>query len=69
MATLDFTHLSQEERIDLIGELWDSLDRDRAPVTAAQKVEIKHRLATLDEDIAQGRDADEVLAELRRRNG
>jgi len=67
MTTLDFSHLSPEERIDLIGELWDSLERDAAPVTTTQKAEIRRRLLTLEEDIARGREAGEVLADLRRR--
>jgi putative addiction module component (TIGR02574 family) len=69
MPTIDFSHLSPQERLDLIGELWDSLTPDTAPVTAAQKAEIKRRLATLDKDIAKGRDAAEVLADLRRQHG
>jgi putative addiction module component (TIGR02574 family) len=67
VAAIDFSHLSPEERLDLIGELWDSLSPAAAPVTAAQKSEIRRRLATLDQDIAEGRDAAEVLADLRRR--
>jgi putative addiction module component (TIGR02574 family) len=69
MSTIDFSHLSQQERLELIGELWDSLDPNAVPVTAAQKAEIDRRLATLDVDIANGRDAADVLAELRRRFG
>ncbi len=69
MTTLDFSHLSPEERIDLICELWDSLDPDAAAVTAAQKAELHRRRKTLDEDIARGRDAADVLADLRRRHG
>lgn len=65
MSKIDFSHLSQQERLDLIGELWDSLDP--APPTPAQEAEIKRRLDTLEQDIATGRDAAEVLAALRRR--
>jgi putative addiction module component (TIGR02574 family) len=67
MAAIDFSHLSPQERLDLIGELWDSLSSAAVPVTPAQKAEIKRRLETLDQDIANGRDAAEVLADLRRR--
>jgi len=67
MAAIDFSHLSPQERLDLIGELWDSLSPAAVPVTPAQKAEIKRRLETLDQDIANGRDAAEVLADLRRR--
>jgi hypothetical protein len=38
-------------------------------VTAAQEAEIERRLSTLDKDIASGRDAADVLADLRRRFG
>jgi putative addiction module component (TIGR02574 family) len=66
---IDFSHLSPRERLDLIGELWQSLDGATLAVTPAQKMEISRRLATLDGDIDQGRDADEVLDGLRRRHG
>lgn len=64
MSKINFSHLSQEERLDLIGELWDSLDGVQP--TAAQQAEIGRRLDTLDQDIEGGRDAAEVLAALRR---
>jgi putative addiction module component (TIGR02574 family) len=67
MSKIDFSHLSQQERLDLIGELWDSLDP--LPPTPAQETEITRRLETLDTDIAAGRDATDVLAALRRRRG
>lgn len=68
MPTLDYSHLSASERIDLIGEIWDSIDAEAIPLTAAQEAELDLRLATLDEDIRQGRDAADVLADLRRRH-
>ena len=58
-ASIDFSHLSHEERLDLIGELWDSLDPDAAFVTPAQEIEIGRRLNALDEDIAAGRNESE----------
>jgi putative addiction module component (TIGR02574 family) len=67
MPTLDYSHLSTHERLDLIGEIWDSIDANAVPLTAAQEAELDRRLVTLDEDIKQGRDATEVLADLRRR--
>ena len=69
MPPIDFSHLSQQERLDLIEALWDSLDPDAVPVTAAQKGELQRRLETLDQDIAHGRDAADVLADLRRQYG
>jgi len=67
MPTLDYSHLSTRERLDLIGEIWDSIDTEAVPLTTAQETELDRRLATLDEDIQQGRNAAEVLADLRRR--
>jgi len=67
MSKIDFSHLSHQERLDLIGEIWDSLGV--APMTQAQETEITRRLETLDQDIAAGRDSAKVLAALRRRHG
>ena len=67
MPTRDYSHLSARERIDLIGEIWDSIDAEAVPLTVAQEAGLDRRLATLDEDIKQGRDAAEVLADLRLR--
>ncbi|QUD87802.1 addiction module protein [Phenylobacterium montanum] len=69
MATLDFSNLTTQERLDLIEALWDSLDAEAAPLTDAQAEEVRRRLHTLDEDIEHGRDASELLADLRRRHG
>ena len=67
MPTIDFSHLSPKQRLDLIGELWDSLDHDAVSLSEAQAAEIERRLATLDEDIKYGIDADALEAELDRR--
>jgi putative addiction module component (TIGR02574 family) len=67
MTTIDIESLSPQERLDLIGQLWDSLDANDVQLTAAQAAELDRRLETLDEDIKDGRDAGDVLAELRHR--
>jgi putative addiction module component (TIGR02574 family) len=67
MTTIDIERLSPEERLDLIERLWDSLDSEDMPVTAAQAAEIDRRLATLDEDIKHGRSAKTIIAEMERR--
>lgn len=67
MPTIDFSHLSVQERIDLIEALCDSLDSDAVPITPAQAEEIDRRLAMLDADPTNGRDAFEALADFRRR--
>jgi putative addiction module component (TIGR02574 family) len=67
MPTLDYSRLSRQERIDLIGEIWDSIEAEVIPLTAAQEAELGRRLATLDEDLKQGVAWDEIEAELDRR--
>jgi putative addiction module component (TIGR02574 family) len=67
MTTIDIESLSPQERLELIGQLWDSLDANDVQLTAAQAAELDRRLETLDEDIKDGQDAGDVLAELRRR--
>ena len=67
MPSVDFRHLSPQERIDLIGEIWDSIEAEAVPLTHAQTAELDRRLETLDEDIKHGRDARDVLADLRGR--
>jgi putative addiction module component (TIGR02574 family) len=67
MTMFDIESLSPQERLDLIGRLWDSLDTGDVQLTAEQAVELDRRLETLEKDIKDGRDAGDVLAELRRR--
>ncbi len=49
---IEIEKLSPQERLDLIGRLWDSLDADDLPLTPAQADEINRRLATADADMA-----------------
>lgn len=67
MPTIDYSHLSTRERLDLIGEIWDSIEGEDVPLPSAQLEELERRLETLDEDIEQSRDAAAVLDDLRRR--
>lgn len=53
MPTLAFDHLSPDQRLALIGELWDSLDAGALAPSDAQKAELASRLATADRDLAQ----------------
>jgi hypothetical protein len=48
-------------------DMLDDLDTSDVQLTPAQAAELDQRLETLDEDIKDGRDAGDVLAELRRR--
>jgi putative addiction module component (TIGR02574 family) len=67
MTAIDITRLSPQERLDLIGRLWDSLDAEDVPLTPAQEAELERRLGTLDEDIKAGSTWEEIEAELDRR--
>ncbi|HVJ51469.1 MAG TPA: addiction module protein [Aliidongia sp.] len=67
MSGTDYRNMTPQERIDLIGKIWDSIEADHIPVTPAQAAELDRRSATADEDMAKARDADDVLAELRHR--
>jgi putative addiction module component (TIGR02574 family) len=64
MTTIDIDRLSPEERLDLIGRLWDSLDADDLPLTPAQAAELDRRLATADADLAESEPWETLRAEL-----
>jgi putative addiction module component (TIGR02574 family) len=70
MATLthdEITRLSPEERLALIGDLWDSLTDDELPLSSAQRAEIERRLLRFDEDRPQATTWEDLKAELARR--
>ena len=49
----EISRLSPEERLALIGQLWDSLHDADISLSASQRTELGRRLATLDEDRAK----------------
>lgn len=59
--------LSPADRLELIGEIWESLNPDDLPVTEAEKALIRERLAEAGADPLAGRPWEEVEAELRPR--
>lgn len=78
MATsvLDFRHLTPDERLQLVEDLWDSLARETpeaVPVPESHVREVERRLAAYRHDGDRGRPWQEVLdeidAELDRRPG
>jgi putative addiction module component (TIGR02574 family) len=69
MPAIDYSHMTPAEKLDLIGEIWDSMEADAIPLTDAQAAELDSRLAMLAENPKDGRDGYEVLADLRRRFG
>ncbi|MHB1235674.1 MAG: addiction module protein [Microbacteriaceae bacterium] len=59
--------LAPADRLELIGELWQTLDHDDLPVTHAERVMLDERLADLAANPDSGRPWEEVEAGLRRR--
>jgi putative addiction module component (TIGR02574 family) len=69
MGTIDIAHLTAEERLRLLEELWDSLcaTPEAIPLTNAQREELDRRLDELDRDGPVGIPWEEVLRRVRRR--
>jgi putative addiction module component (TIGR02574 family) len=70
MATLDIARLSVAERLDLIGELWDSLTADDVALTPAQEAELARRASAFEAahgDLSWAKPyVDEAIAEVER---
>jgi putative addiction module component (TIGR02574 family) len=65
---VDFSHLTPDQRLELIGELWDSLDPTRThELTPEVAAELDRRSAEAERDPDAGRSWAEVRDELRRR--
>ena len=63
----EITRLSPEERLTLIGELWDSLDAADVPVTPTQRAELRRRLDSFEQDRSGGITWEQLRAQLARR--
>jgi len=63
----ELVRLTAPERLALISQLWDSLEDDHIPLTAAQRVELDSRLATLDQDRRDGITWTDLKTELEQR--
>jgi putative addiction module component (TIGR02574 family) len=61
------SRLYPEERLTLIGELWDSLDPADVPVTPTQRVELQRRLDRFEQDRSGGITWEQLRAQLARR--
>lgn len=66
--TLDISKLTTKERLDLIGELWDSIAPEDVRLTAAQDAELGRRMATLAADAKTAVPWEETETELDRRS-
>jgi len=63
----EIVRLTPPERLALISQLWDSLEDDQLPLTAAQRAELDSRLAALDQDRREGIAWTALKAELEQR--
>lgn len=61
-------NLPIDKRIQLVEDLWDSIVADQAglPVTYEQKIELDRRLNAYELDGIKGRQASEVIADIRK---
>lgn len=67
LAHDELARLTPPERLALISQLWDSLEADQLPLSAAQQAEIDRRLETLDDDRRNGITWQALSAELAQR--
>lgn len=63
----ELVRLTPSERLALISQLWDSLEEDDLPLTAARRAELDRRLATLEQDRREGITWATLKAELEQR--
>ena len=63
----EILRLSPEERLALIGQLWDSLADADVSLSEAQQAELARRLSGLDQDRAKAVTWAQLRAELARR--
>jgi len=66
-AKVDIGALSAEERLALLGEIWDSLEPADIPVSQAQRDELDRRLEDLESEGDRGIPWEEVLRQIRDR--
>lgn len=65
---IDFEHLSRDQRLDLIEELWESLtpgQRDDLPLTDEQRAELDRRLDLLDQEGPVGISLEQLIDEIK----
>ena len=69
MTTLDIARLTPRERLDLIGELWDSLAPEDVHLTPAQEAELGRRMRSFDDDAKAAVSWEVVEADFAQRRG
>jgi putative addiction module component (TIGR02574 family) len=66
-SNVEIEKLTADERLALLGEIWDSLSPEDVPITDAQRAELDRRLDDLEVDSDLGISWDEVLRRIRNR--
>lgn len=66
-SEIDVKQLSAEQRLNLIEQIWDSLEAEDVPVTEAQKAELDRRIGEMDRDGERGIPWEDVLDRIRGR--
>ena len=64
----EITRLTPEERLELIGRLWDSLEFEDVRLTPSQDAELGRRMATFEADAKTAVAWEEIEADLIRRS-
>lgn len=64
---VDISQLTPDERLELIGELWDSLTPHDVPLTPEQRDELRRRVDRVNADGSTGSAWADVEARIRRR--
>jgi len=65
MHDLGIDRLSAEQKLRLLGEIWDSLSHEETPIPESHREELDRRLAAADADPTAGRPWEEVRVRLR----
>jgi len=63
---LDFTGLTTEQGLELIGQLWDSLDQ-APPLSPEDRAELERRSRDVDANPDEGMDAAQAIEQLNSR--
>ncbi len=64
----EINRMSPQERLSLIGDLWDSLSDADVPLPLAQRMELGRRLTHFDEEAARAISWDQFKAKLATRS-
>lgn len=64
-TSIQIENLTHEERLSLLGDLWDSLSPEQVPFTEAQRSELDRRLDEFEHDGIPGIPWDKVLRHIR----